>query len=224
MTGHRYSVGASYMPDLKSEDEVVGTDPAGNPIVSKHGGTLTFDVNVDLRQYLRLTTRSLFALRLYGARSTGNFPTIYYFGGADTLRAYDYATEIGNEIAYGNLEFRFPLIDVIALPYFALTNVRGRVFVDVGAANLTDSTAGFRFWNGTGHDLTYNGVTYSDHQLVDGRADYGIGFSLELFGLPLQWDFSRQWDFKTSLSSFRTSFYIGPQFSKDRRDTSAGFR
>ncbi len=213
LEGHRYSVSYSYTPDLKHGDEVVGVDPiSGQPIVSKHGGTVTSDLQVDLRQYLRISRRSLFAFRLYGARSTGNFPNIYYFGGLDTLRAYDYGTEIGNEIAFGNAEFRFPLVDAIFLPFVVLTDIRGRFFVDVGAADLTMTGQGMRFWNASGHPITINGVTYQQHQLINGLADYGFGFSVGLLGLDWHWDFARQWDFRNSYGGFRTSFYIGTEF------------
>lgn len=212
LEGHRYTIGAQYIPDLRSGNEVVGTDPSGNPIISRHGGTLSLDLTADLRQYLRISRRSLIALRVVGVRSSGNFPTISYFGGYDTLRAYDYASEIGNEIVFGNAEFRFPLIDALALPVGVLTDIRGKIFVDAGAADLTASGQPFRFWNGGNHSITLNGVTYQPHQLVDGLADYGFGVSTQIFGLGFHWDFARQWDLKNSLSGFRTSFYIGAEF------------
>jgi hypothetical protein len=200
LQGRRYTFGYSYTPDLKHGDEVVGTDANGNPIVSRHGGTLTQDIDVDLRHYFRLTRRSLLAVRLAGYRSSGNFPSIFAFGGLDTLRAYDYRSEIGNQVAYGNVEYRFPLIDQIRTGFLILTNVRGSIFVDVGASRFTAAHTPFRFWDA------------SSHQLVDGRADYGMGFSLDLLGLPLHWDFSRKWDFRHTQSGFGTSFYIGPSF------------
>ena len=55
-------------------------------------------------------------MRLFGARSTGNFPTLYYFGGLDTLRGLDFREQIGNTVAFANFEFRFPLIDFLRLP------------------------------------------------------------------------------------------------------------
>jgi hypothetical protein len=35
---------------------------------------------------------------------------------------------------------------------------------------------------------------------------------VSLLGLDLHWDFARLWDFKKTLSGFKTSFYIGAQF------------
>jgi len=212
LQGSRYSIGYQYAPDLKRGTEIVGHLQDGTPVVSPHGGTLTSDVVVDLRHYFPITRRSLFAVRLYGARSTGNVPTIYFFGGFDTLRAYDFRTQIGSEIAFGNFELRFPLIDEIALPFLRFTNIRGRVFMDVGAADFPSSHQAFRFWNASGHDIEIDGVTYKPYELVNGKADYGLGFSLDLLGVGLHWDFARQWDLRKTLSGYRTSFYIGTAF------------
>ncbi len=200
LQGSRYSASVSYMPDLRHGDEIIGHQADGTPVISKHGGTVTFDTSLDLRHYFRITRRSLVAVRLFGARSRGNFPSIFSFGGYDSLRAYDFREEIGNEVAYGNFEYRFPLIDAVQLPFGVLQNIRGRAFVDVGAANFSNSGQPFRFWNA------------STHELVDGRADYGAGFTVSLMGLDLNWDFARQWNFRKSLSTFRTAFYIGAQF------------
>lgn len=63
---------------------------------------------MDLRQYFKITERSLIAVRLYGAHSTGNFPNLYYFGGLDTLRGLDFREQIGNTVGYANFEYRFP--------------------------------------------------------------------------------------------------------------------
>lgn len=212
LAGRRYTFGYSYTPDLKHGNEVVGTDANGNPLVSRHGGTLSQELSVDLRHYFRLTRRSTIAVRLSGSRSTGNFPSIYALGGLDTLRAYDFRSEIGNEIALGNIEYRFPLIDQIRSPILLFTNIRGNIFVDVGANYYSYSGQPFRFWNGSSRDIEIDNVTYAPHQLVNGLADYGMGFSLELLGLPLHWDFARKWDFRHTRSGFQTSFYIGPSF------------
>ena len=187
LSGTRYRLGGSWAPDLKRNDT-----PGANSI------TLTGDVTADLRFYLKVFQRSLFAVRLYGARSTGNFPDVYYFGGLDTLRGLDYASSIGNTVGYANIEYRFPLIDLLAFPVAALGGIRGRVFFDVGGAALKDQR--FVFWNS------------SDRRLIDGSASYGFGFEINVLGLPLHWDFARLTDLKQVKSSFKTAFYIGPSF------------
>jgi len=195
LSGRRYRFGLSYAPDL---GEKTKQDP-NNPGQQIPGGsTLTADFTADLRHYFKITERSMIAVRLFGARSVGNFPNVYYFGGLDTLRGLDYREQIGNTVAYANFEFRFPLIDVIAFPIGAIGNVRSRFFLDVGGAALQDQK--FRFWDS------------SEHRLIDGRSSYGYGIQFSFFGLTLHWDFARLWDFKTTYSGLRTSFYIGTEF------------
>jgi WD40 repeat protein len=192
LRGRRYRFAASWAPDTKRGRVDPNTGQTADSI------TLTQSFSVDLRHYFKITDRSLFAVRLYGARSTGNFPDVYYFGGLDTLRGLDFREQIGNTIAYANFEYRFPLIDLLAFPIGGFRDIRGHVFIDVGGAALKDQK--FRFWDA------------GEHQLIDGRASYGYGLELTFLGLQLHWDFSKLTDFKKSLSSLRTSFYIGTEF------------
>ena len=191
-SGRRYRFSVAYAPDF-SKDQI---DPStGQPGTSS---TLIFDATADIRRYFRITARSLFAIRLFGGYSTGNFPTVYYFGGLDTLRGYDYASQIGNSIAFANFEFRFPLIDYLIFPLGGIRNIRARAFFDIGGGSLKNQS--FQFWDS------------HEHQLINGLASFGFGFELNLLGLPLHWDFARQTDLKQTLSGFMTSFYIGTSF------------
>lgn len=194
LSGRRFSLSYSYSHDFDAQD-IVATERIEN------SSTLSSDVSIDLRRYFKVTERSLIAVRLFGARSTGNFPNVYYFGGLDTLRGLDFREQIGNTVAYANFEYRFPLIDVLALPIGAFRDIRGQVFLDVGGAALEDEN--FRF-----SEKDENG----DRRLRNGRAAYGFGFQLTLLGLQLHWDFAKLWDFKNTLSGLKTSFYIGTQF------------
>jgi len=165
------------------------------------GGTLSRDVTFDGRQYLPLSRRNELALRLYAAFANGDRPNINYFGGLDTLRGFDYNTLVGNRAAYLNAEWRFPLIDRLILPWLQLSEVRGRFFLDVGGAYF--DVPGFK------QDFT----CYKDGRLQDCVSSYGFGMSLYLFGLPVNWDFSKQWDFKHTFSrGSQTSFWVGFQF------------
>jgi hypothetical protein len=158
--------------------------------------TLSFDVFGEGRVYLPLSRRVLFAFRAFAATSRGAAPTVFSFGGLDTLRGYDYATVIGNNVFYVNSEFRFPLIDVLATPILAFQGMRGRLFLDVGGAWLNDQ--GFQFMQ--------------DGTLKDGKASFGAGFSVYFLGLPWNVDFAKQWDFSHALSGWQTTFYIGGTF------------
>jgi len=117
-------------------------------------------------------------------------------------------------VGYGNIELRFPLIDYLILPFAGLRDIRGRVFFDVGGAALANQN--FQFWTTSGRDLRPAGTNLctgtSGPCLVNGVSSFGVGFELNLLGLPLHWDFARLWDLKHTLSSFKTAFYIGPSF------------
>ena len=165
------------------------------------GTALSKDLTFDGRQYVPLSQRNELALRLFTAASWGSSPDLFYFGGLDTLRGYEYREFVGNRVAFVNIEWRFPLIDHLVFPWLYLNNLRGRVFLDVGAAtfDVPGYNPPFRFMK--------------DGRLVDGVSTYGLGFSVNLFGLPMHWDFAKRWDFKETLDrSTRTSFWIGYRF------------
>ncbi|HEY8183718.1 MAG TPA: hypothetical protein VII32_15855 [Thermoanaerobaculia bacterium] len=178
VSGRRYEISASYAPDIK------------------RGGTLSNDYTIDARQYLQVTSRSLLAARLFVGYSRGNVPNFYYFGGLNTLRGYDFRSIVGNQAAFANFEFRFPLIDVIATPFLAFTGVRGDLFFDIGGAKFSGQP--YTFWK--------NG------RLVDGAASVGYGLSFNFWGLELHWDFAKRTDLKGSYGKKRTEFWIGETF------------
>jgi hypothetical protein len=178
ISGHRYEIAGTYAAD------------------AKNGGTLTNDWSIDARQYLQVTSRTLLAARLFAGYSTGNFPNFYYFGGLNTVRGYDFRSIIGTRAAYANLEFRFPLIDVLVTPLIVLQNVRGNLFFDIGGANFPGQPYKF----------------ISKNQLVNGVASVGYGLSFNFLGLELHWDFAKRTDLKHTQGGTRTEFWIGETF------------
>jgi Tol biopolymer transport system component len=191
LAGRKFRIGYSYQYD-------VDKGKYGDFTGSGTGPTLSQDISIEFRQYLKITERSLLAFRVFGVRASGNLPNIYYFGGLDTLRGLDFRTSYGNTVAYANFEYRFPLIDFLAFPIGGFRNIRGHIFFDIGGAALENQT--FRFWDA------------SNHQLINGVASYGYGLQVQLFGLQLHWDFARLTDLKKTLSGYRTSFFIGYEF------------
>ncbi|HSS45700.1 MAG TPA: hypothetical protein VLO07_10190, partial [Thermoanaerobaculia bacterium] len=188
--GYRFLLGYSYAPDFKKDTSL----PPGTPI----GSTLAENVNFDLRDYLPISKRMLFALRLVGYQSTGNIPDICAFGGLDTFRGVDYGTKFGNSCGYANFEFRFPLVDLIALPWIGFRDIRGHVFFDIAGSKLKGGH--FQLWDS------------GTKRLKDASAAYGGGIDAYLLGLPFHIDFAKQTDLNTSLSGFKTSWYIGYTF------------
>lgn len=172
------------------------------------GGALTQNVEIDARAYVPTSQRSEFALRGWAGYAVGNQPWIYAFGGLDTLRGYPTYSLSGNRTFFANLEWRFPLIDRIDLAFLRLGGIRGRVFLDVGAAWF-ESDAGDRFnmFGEPGFDFMTDGT------LVDGVSSYGFGLDLNAFGLPMHWDWVKIWNFDTTLSDgWQTTFWIGIRF------------
>jgi Tol biopolymer transport system component len=171
------------------------------------GGALTKNIEFDGRAYVPLSQRNELAFRLWVGMADGNQPWIYAFGGLDTMRGYPTRSLSGNRTWFTNIEWRFPLLDRADFAFLRLGGIRGRLFLDVGAAWFQDADGdrfnsfgepGFTFWE--------------DRTLVDGVSSYGFGIDLLLFGLPLHWDWIKIWDFDEALTGWRTDFWIGTRF------------
>ena len=155
----------------------------------------------EVRQYLAVSQRSNLALRLYTGYAAGNQPIPLYFGGLDDLRGVDFRSMVGDRAFYTNLEYRFPLIDVLATPVFSFRGVRGRVFLDVGGAWFDIYGQDFEFWNS------------EEGRLEDAVSSYGFGVTINFMGIDLNWDFAQLWDFKDSLGGgFSSQVWIGTRF------------
>lgn len=178
ISGHRYDISYLFAPDIKGRQ------------------TLTSDVNVDVRKYLQLSSRTLLAGRLFAGYSVGSFPNFYYFGGLNTVRGYDFRSIIGSKAGFANLEFRFPLIDVLATPILVFQQIRGNLFFDVGAASFKGQPFRFR----------------QDGLLKDGVASVGYGLSFNFLGLELHWDVARRFNGKHTVGKGRSDFWIGQTF------------
>ncbi len=186
IAGRRYEISTAFAPDIKG------------------GGTLSNDYSIDARQYLQLTSRTLIAARLFAGYSRGNRPNFYYFGGLNTLRGYDFRSIIGNQAAFANLEFRFPLIDILATPILTFHQIRGNLFFDIGGAKF----------NGQPCTFIKNGrlLRLGEDPNACGAASAGYGLSFGFLGLELHWDFARRTDLRQSYGKYRTEFWIGQTF------------
>jgi hypothetical protein len=194
LSGTTYSLGVTYSPSF------------GGAL-----GRVTLDG--DIRKYLRIGSGTLLATRVRGFRSSGDRPDFFYFGGNMELRGYPYLSFAGNEGFFANVEFRFPVIDVMKTPLGILGPVRGTLFGGVGGAHFRGepfkfgtSEPGVSFVN----DPIF-GEPVSGFHLVDGRASYGIGLQFFFLGYPLHFDWSKLTDFQKS-SSFRFDFWVGFDF------------
>jgi outer membrane protein assembly factor BamA len=194
LSGHTYRLGATYAPNL--------------------GGSLgRVTLDGDVRKYLRIGSGTLLAARLRGFRSTGNDPDFFYFGGNMELRGYQYLSFAGNEGFFANLEFRFPVIDIMKTPLGILGPVRGTLYAGIGGSHFQ----GEQFDFGTsdpGVSYVNNpifGEPVTGYRLVDGRASYGIGLQFFFLGYPLHFDWTRLTDLQRS-SPWKFDFWVGFDF------------
>ena len=172
---------------------------------------------VDYRAYGKLTSRSLFAWRFATAisNSTGflgqDGSTIYSFGGYNTLRGYEFREFFGNRISYSNLELRFPLVDEMRFPFGSVHQLRGFVFLDIGAGWFQGPVY---FDPNTGRDVNYQGTQLlidtptgvgvinrefncwdeDNDRLGDCRAAWGLGFAWYLGPFELTWVWAKRFD------------------------------
>ncbi len=187
---------------------------------------------IDLRSYKQATRRSLLAHRVAAVINTGDRWSTYGFGGVNQLRGYEFRDFFGSNIAWTNLEFRFPLFDDLRFPVISLGDIRAFVFLDVGAAWLDDSLwydpaiGNIRFDPTTGEPVEFKFWDSDESRLQDGRGSYGAGIQLPFIGgLNLNWVWSKRLDFTQircdtggcvpesgASGGTRTDFYITVDF------------
>jgi outer membrane protein assembly factor BamA len=170
------------------------------------GGALTKNLEFDGRAYVPLSRRNELAFRAFLGAADGNKPHIYAIGGLDTIRGLPTYAMAGNRVGLLNMEWRFPLVDRMDLAFMSIGGIRGRVFMDVGAAWYDVNGAQFNY-------LGEPGFTFiDDGRLVDGVSSYGFGLTVWLFGIPMHWDWVQLWDFKNSYTDRQVDFWMGYRF------------
>jgi WD40 repeat protein len=195
LSGHTFRLGVTYAPSF--------------------GGSLgRTTLDGDVRKYFRFGQGTVFAARLRGFRSSGDTPDFFYFGGNMELRGYPYLSFTGHEGFFGNLEFRFPLIDLAKTPLGLIGPLRGTLYFGIGGAKFqgddyefSSSDPGISYVN----DPIF-GEPVSGFHLVDGRASYGIGLQLFFLGYPLHFDWTKLTDLQVSSREWRFDFWVGYDF------------
>jgi len=151
---------------------------------------------VDHRMYFPITARNTIAWRTWLAWSQGDNPNVFFMGGLNQLRGYDWLQFSGNRVWFTNIEYRWPLIDEIRGGTFAIVDIRGLVFFDMGGAWFDQ----FDF------DFIENG------RLKDALASFGGGVMIDMGPLPLNFYLSQRTDGRSMIGGVRFDFYIGPRF------------
>lgn len=186
-TGRRYRLSGAYAPNTDRQQG--------------ESSDLFVSGSLEWREYIPLSKSVNIALRGYGYVSSGDFPTPVYFGGLDTLRGYEFRSIAGDRGFYTNFELRFPIINHVGLGGFHINGLRGFAFLDVGGAYFRQLQPNWECWNS------------EESALGDCLSTYGVGISVNMFGLPFNWAFSKRWDFDSTISDgWDTSFWIGARF------------
>ncbi|MBN2425356.1 MAG: PD40 domain-containing protein [Calditrichaceae bacterium] len=168
-------------------------------------------IKADLRKYFKLSDNYSFAFRLAGAFSEGSTPQNFFLGGVDywlnrsysnsdlrndyitsifdfsfsefvtPLRGVSYYDRIGNAYGLLNMEFRFPLINILqlGLPPITFGNIRGVLFTDVGTTFTTKSTDSQKAYKWDPVDGDY---------FKDVVAGIGYGTRIVFLGLLFKYD------------------------------------
>ncbi|MBD3162325.1 MAG: BamA/TamA family outer membrane protein, partial [Candidatus Eisenbacteria bacterium] len=143
----------------------------------------------DYRRYLRLGTRSAYAIRVQGLYSQGPNPRTFFLGGSLSLRGYQRRAFEGERSLLVNQEVRFPLVKrwMFHLPMGPLEfpSIQGAFFFDAGRA-----------WDGD-----------SIPRLA---GSFGGSMRMGLGGiLVLRLDLARRTDFRTLGDRNHWDFFIG---------------
>jgi hypothetical protein len=159
----------------------------------KYSNVNYFSVIGDYRYYQRFALTTLLAFRAAIFYNEGKEARLYFAGGSWDLRGWPRFGIRGEKIWLTSLEFRFPLIDELAIrfPFMNLGffGIRGAIFYDMGSA-----------WNET-YETTLGSV--------------GFGFRFNLFGvLTLRYDMGKKIenDFTRFQDGLFYQFFFGWDF------------
>jgi len=157
----------------------------------------------DYRKYLNYRQRYVLALRLIAGFSFGDTPQILRIGGSNTLRGLDFGELSGSKVGLMNLEFRFPLIDLLALGWplpLTFREIRGVFFFDVGG-----TWDAFDDFHPLSSDATFL-------KLDDLTGSYGFGTRINLGYFILRYDLAQRTDLTRHIGGARSYFTLGAEY------------
>lgn len=142
----------------------------------------------DLRVYVPFGWDVVWANRLSGGFSSGEFPQQILIGGSLTLRGYDFLSLRGERYLLANEEVRFPLpVRLLVGDLAVVSRLQGALFVDAGDAWFE------------GHSPVFRGST-------------GFGLRNGIGGAVLRWDLAKKFERRRFLEGWETDFFIGWNF------------
>ena len=96
----------------------------------------------DYRRYFRTSLYSAYAVRAYGYYSDGAIPGRAALGGPHRLRGYPHFSLAGSRVWLVNQEWRFPILNALALSFpvgtLRLPGIQGALFADAGSSWLNE--------------------------------------------------------------------------------------
>lgn len=209
INGHRYAVGLSYSP----------------PWLER---SLSFtSLTADFRSYIRLGKENTFVFRVAAGASEGRDPQQFFIGGngfwwgpsyasselyeidnlyfatfQSPLRGFDFYEFSGSRFILTNIEFRFPLIRLLAFGWpvsIGLGNIQGALFCDMGMA-----------WDGLDVDPfdTFQGFPGFD----DIKSGVGMGARMNLGIFIIRLDVAWKNTLRRIVGAPRWHIALGPEF------------
>ncbi|PIE01204.1 MAG: hypothetical protein CSA81_12665, partial [Acidobacteria bacterium] len=168
--------------------------------------------HLSFRAYKEMTRRSLLAFRLYADVSNGDIPDLFSLGGSNRLRGDFYYNQFtGTRRVLATTEIRFPIIDVLHLPFgLILNNVRAALYVEAGGTWFQGDDFNFEFEGDTYDPDHFDVKAYVQYPYLMGT--YGLDVSLNLAGMELHWAWSKRTNFREFPTGSRLSFWIGRKF------------
>lgn len=160
-------------------------------------------VGLDLRRYVNIRQRHVFALRALGASSFGGTPQSFAVGGPWTVRGWSFEQFHGTNIGVLNLEYRFPLVEQFRFGWPLPVEFRGIVgvlFFDSGYA--FDRLDEWQPFGGAGGSFRLN----------ETFASYGVGARINLGFLILRWDLAQRTDLDRNIGSAISTLAVGAAF------------
>ena len=162
----------------------------------------------DIRKYIGLGRRSTIATRLLLGGSFGADKSLFYLGGIDSLRGYNYEDFVGSRVGLFNIELRVPFIDVLYFGWpfrWSIGGIGGVLFADIGgtwADELYSSENPFRIIHREGRR----------YRLADVKGSVGLGLRLRLGLFSLDFAAARHTDLASIKPGVKYHFGLGQAF------------
>ncbi len=205
--------GASYVKDTTMWNEFGPHTGVRYSLDIEHSfaslGDLGFtNLFLDARRYLKLGKRSNFATRLLLEGSFGIDHALFYLGGIDTLRGYDYEELEGTRAGLLNMELRIPFIDELRFGWpfaWAIYGIRGILFADLGTVwskKQFGSENRYRPWERKKNQI----------RLIDIKGAIGVGLRLRLGFFSLDLDVAKRTDLAEIYPETKFHFGLRQEF------------